>query len=130
MEEGFIELAKEDEETKKIIKERLIEVKDMNVATRATVTPKLIIEVECFKTAMNIAGETIYNLKVDNDILQEENTNLKDELEKYTKVDYEQLAKNERERRLRKQQEDKKGQIILEELRKTVRMSRQLTAPK
>jgi len=130
MEEGFIELAKEDEETKKIIQERLLELKDMNVATRATATPKLIICVEYFKTGLNIAGETIYNLKVDKDILQEENIDLKEELEKYTNVNYEQLANNERERRLKKLKEDKKGQIILEELRKTVRMSRQLTAPK
>jgi hypothetical protein len=130
MEEGFIELAKEDEETKKIIQERLLELKDMNVATRATATPKLIISVEYFKTGLNIAGETIYNLKVDKDILQEENIDLKEELEKYTNVNYEQLANNERERRLKKLKEDKKGQVILEELRKTVRMSRQLTAPK
>ena len=126
MEEEFIELAKEDEETIKIIKERLLETKEMNIATMAAQTPKLIINVECLKTAMNIAGDTIYDLTIDNNVLQEENNDLKEELGKYTKIDYEKLKNNERDRR-RKLHNQEKGKIILEKLRITVNKTKQLT---
>jgi len=126
MEEDFIELAKEDEETIKIIKERLLETKEMNIATMAAQTPKLIINVECLKTAMNIAGDTIYDLTIDNNVLQEENNDLKEELGKYTKIDYEKLKNNERDRR-RKLHNQEKGKIILEKLRITVNKTKQLT---
>ena len=126
MEEDFIELAKEDEETIKIIKERLLETKEMNIATMAAQTPKLIMSNEYLKTAMYIAGETIYDLTIDNNVLQEENNDLKEELGKYTKIDYEKLKNNERDRR-RKLHNQEKGKIILEKLRITVNKTKQLT---
>ncbi len=65
------ELAKNDKDTKVAIKDKLIKVKDMNTATRAEVATKLIIDSEVIRSALNIVGDAIYDLSVDNEILNE-----------------------------------------------------------
>lgn len=124
MEQELLQIAKNDSETKIIIKEKLTQIKDMNIATRSELALKLLIDSETVKSALLIAGDTINDLSIENEILTEKN----EELEKHlTQVDKDKINNIFTQRRKQIESDNVKGERILKAVRKTLSKSKQLT---
>ncbi len=128
LEEDLLELAKQDPETKSIVKEKLLELQDMNVATRAELATIKTLNEEYIRTAFNIGCDTIYKISIEKKVLAEENEDLKSELSEYTMVDNEKYNKASRERRRKRfQDSEEKRSVIMNEVRQTLQVARQIT---
>src|SRR5438093_13789129 len=122
--ESLLKLAKNDSGTKISIKEKLTQISDMNIATKAELATKLLIDSEVVRTALNIAGDTINDLSIENELLTEKN----DELEKHlTQVDKDKIADMMKSHKKQLQNDNSKGERILHEIKRTLQKSKQLT---
>jgi hypothetical protein len=124
MNDELLALAKNDKDTKAAIKEKMIKVKDMNTATRAELATKLLIDSEVIRSALNIAGDTIYDLSVDNEILNDKNNELKKHL---TSVERNKIDDMYKDRKEHVKANDDRRVRILGEIRKTLSKNKQLT---
>ncbi len=71
MEDQITEIARNDSETKSVIREKLNDLKGMKMVTKAELAKTLIIDYELIKTAFGIAGDRIVDLSIENEIKDE-----------------------------------------------------------
>ncbi len=91
MEKELVELAKEDEETKRVIVERLEALEKMNLATKADYTSILVVREELLRGAVQMGVKAIVGLSFENEMKDEK----REELEKYvSEVDIKRTTEN------------------------------------
>ena len=124
MEEEMLELAKNDPDTKEIIVYKMKQIKNMNIATKAELATQLLVNSEVVRAALTIAGDTINDLSIENEVLAEENTELKKNL---NEIDRDQINAITAARKKQIQNNNSRNERILKEVRKTITRSKQLT---
>ncbi len=110
-EDQIKDIARNDAETKCVIRERLTNLKEMNLATRAELAKTVIIDYELIKTAFEIAGDRIVDLSIDNEVKDEKIV----ELEKHVgKMEKERINTNMQMSKKRKMEDSRRDRLARE----------------
>src|SRR5829696_3733783 len=124
MEEAFLQLAKNDSSTKGIIVDKIKQINDMNVATKAELATQLLVDAELVRAVLTLAGDTINDLSIENEVLEEETTKLKSCL---TEIDRDKINAFTAARKKQIQDSNSKNERILREVTRTMQKAKQLT---
>jgi hypothetical protein len=124
MDKELVELAKEDEETKRVIIERLQDLEKMNLATKANYSGKLIVSEELLRGAVQMATKTIVGLSIENELKDEKIEELEKEVTDVVKT---RINENSNIKRKNYENDPQKNTRVLKELKRFNNLSKQIT---
>ena len=119
MGDEIIKCIKNDDAFYEDIKDDFQILKQSSIVNKAAASESLFINYKTLERAMDIAGDTIYDLSTERDIL-------KNKLDSYGEYNAEEVKKLLQNKKI-KQSNDEKSKIIKQELLKTLQKAKALT---
>lgn len=113
MSDDFIDLVKNDENVKKEICSAVQEYNKLDLSTKEAIGRNLLISNKVFTQTMEVMGDTIYDISVENDALRDQIGKVNEE--KVKDFSYQRKAMDTK---------DDKNKIILNKLSKTLQKSK------